>query len=139
MTALLRDAMTPRQRLAAYGRGEAVDRLPAVPIVGNTAARVLGVKVSAFRGNGQLIAAAQIGAYRRFGYDIIRIFTDLYAQAEAMGATVIYPEDETAISGNRRYSSLRISRNCARPITATGSCPNCWRRCAARLMRWVRK
>ena len=88
--------MKPLQRLAAYAKGEAVDRLPCVPIVGNSAARVIGAKVGAFRGNGRLIAEAQIAAYRLFGYDIIRIFTDLYTQAEAMGATVQYPEDETA-------------------------------------------
>ena len=99
MTVSQRDALTPRQRLAAYGRGEIIDRLPAVPIVGNTAARVRGVKVSAFRGNGKLIAEAQIAAYQRFGYDNIRIFTDLYTQAEAMGATVVYLDDETAYLG----------------------------------------
>ena len=91
-----RDRLTPGERFAAYHRGEPVDRLPCVPIVGNTAARVLGVKVSQFRGNGRLIADAQVAAYRRFGYDVIRIFTDLYTQAEAMGAKVHYPEDETA-------------------------------------------
>ncbi|MDR3590521.1 MAG: uroporphyrinogen decarboxylase family protein [Negativicutes bacterium] len=91
-----KDQMTPLERLGAYNRNQAIDRLPCVPIVGNTAARVLGVKVADFRGNGKLIAAAQIAAYRRFGYDIIRIFTDLYGQAEAMGAKVRYPADETA-------------------------------------------
>jgi uroporphyrinogen decarboxylase len=88
--------MTPIDRFAAYARGQPIDRLPCVPIVGNTAARVLGVKVSEFRGNGKLIADAQIAAYRRFGYDVIRIFTDLYTLAEAMGARVFYPDDETA-------------------------------------------
>ncbi|WP_207708760.1 uroporphyrinogen decarboxylase family protein [Heliobacterium mobile] len=91
-----RDSMTPSERLSAYHRGEPVDRLPCVPIVGNTAARVVGAKVSQFRGNGKLLAHAHIEAYRLFQYDIIRIFTDLYTQAEAMGATVHYPEDETA-------------------------------------------
>ena len=90
------DLMTPVQRFAAYGRGEAIDRLPCVPIVGNTAARVVGAKVSDFRGNAKLIADAQVAAYQRFGYDVIRIFTDLYTQAEAMGARVHYPDDETA-------------------------------------------
>jgi uroporphyrinogen decarboxylase len=89
-------AMTPLERFAAYARGEAIDRLPCVPIIGNTAARVIGTRVSRFRGNGRLIADAQIAAYRRFGYDVIRVFTDLYTLAEAMGATVHYPEDETA-------------------------------------------
>ena len=91
-----RDRLTPLERFAAYNRGALLDRLPCVPIIGNTSARVLGVKVSEFRGNGRLIADAQIAAYRRFGYDVIRIFTDLYTQAEAMGAQVHYPDDETA-------------------------------------------
>ena len=93
---MARDAMTPLQRLSAYAKGEPIDRLPCVPIVGNTAARVVGARVGDFRGNGRLIAEAQIAAYRLFGYDIIRIFTDLYTQAEAMGAEVHYPTDETA-------------------------------------------
>lgn len=93
---MIKDQMTPLERMAAYNRGEPVDRLPCVPIVGNTAARVIGVKISEFRGNGRLIAKAQIEAYRLFKYDVIRIFTDLYTQAEAMGAKIHYPEDETA-------------------------------------------
>ncbi len=88
--------MTPLERLSALARGKPLDRLPCVPIVGNTAARVIGVRVSDLRGNGRLIAQAQVAAYRLFRYDIVRIFTDLYTQAEAMGAKVAYPEDETA-------------------------------------------
>ncbi|HWR56690.1 MAG: uroporphyrinogen decarboxylase family protein [Bacillota bacterium] len=92
----MKDCMTPLERSAALGKGQPVDRLPCVPIVGNTAARVIGVRVSDFRGNGPLIAKAQIAAYKLFRYDVIRVFTDLYVQAEAMGATVHYPLDETA-------------------------------------------
>jgi uroporphyrinogen decarboxylase len=88
--------MTPVQRLAAYARGAPVDRLPCVPIVGNTAARVVGARVSRLRHDGRLLARAHVAAYRRFGYDGVRIFTDLYVQAEAMGARVAEPEDETA-------------------------------------------
>lgn len=90
------EQLTPVERLTAYNKGQPVDRLPCVPIVGNTAARVIGVKISEFRGNGPLLAKAHIAAYRYFKYDIIRIFTDLYTQAAAMGAKVRYPEDETA-------------------------------------------
>lgn len=95
----LKDEMTAIERMAAYGAGRDIDRLPCVPIVGNTAARVIGVKVSDFRGNGALIAKAHIEAYKLFHYDNIRVFTDLYTQAEAMGSEVIYPEDETAYLG----------------------------------------
>jgi hypothetical protein len=101
------DELTPLQRAAAYARGETIDRLPAVPIVGNTAARVAGCKVSAFRGNGPLLAQAHVAAYRTFGYDTIRIFTDLYTQAEAMGATVFYPDDETAYLARPAIGDVR--------------------------------
>ncbi|GHV28725.1 methylcobamide--CoM methyltransferase [Synergistales bacterium] len=96
MSEPLRDKLKPNERLRAYAKEEAVDRLPCVPIVGNTAARVIGARVGEFKGNGKLVARAQVAAYRMFGYDNIRIFTDLYTIAEAMGAAVFYPDDETA-------------------------------------------
>jgi uroporphyrinogen decarboxylase len=98
--------MTALERFAAYGKGETIDRLPCVPIIGNTAARVIGVKVRDFRGNGKVIANAQIASYRRFSYDVIRVFTDLYTLAEAMGAEVYYPEDETAYLAAPAISSF---------------------------------
>ncbi|MFZ4524991.1 MAG: uroporphyrinogen decarboxylase family protein [Chlorobium sp.] len=96
---LYNDQLFPIQRLAAYAKGGPVDRLPCVPIVGNTAARILGVKVSALRNNGKILADAHVASYRRFGYDNIRVFTDLYTMAEGMGAKVRVPEDETAFLG----------------------------------------
>lgn len=105
--------ITPIERSCLLSNGGKPDRLPCVPIVGNTAARVIGVKVSEFRRNGKLLAKAHIESYRAFGYDGIRIFTDLYTQAEAMGARVRVPQDETAyldlpaISSPAQIDSLR--------------------------------
>ena len=88
--------MTPLQRFAALSEGRPLDRLPCVPIVGNTAARVIGVRTSEIRGAAALLACAHAVAFRTFRYDVIRVFTDLYVQAEAMGAKVRVPDDETA-------------------------------------------
>ncbi len=88
--------MTPIERLAALSAGGPLDRLPCVPIVGNTAARVIGVRTAELRRSGATLARAHAAAYRRFGYDVVRVFTDLYVQAEAMGAKVRVPDDETA-------------------------------------------
>ena len=90
------DTLNPVQRLERYGEGKPIDRLPCVPIVGNTAARVIGRQVREIRYDAKLLANAQIAAYREFRYDNIRVFTDLYTTAEAMGAKVYAPEDETA-------------------------------------------
>jgi uroporphyrinogen decarboxylase len=92
----MKDSMTAIERMSAYSRGELIDRLPCVPIVGNTGARVIGEKVSRLRRDGKLLAKAQIEAYRTFGYDNIRVFTDLFTLPEAMGAAVRVPDDETA-------------------------------------------
>lgn len=67
------DRLTPLKRLALYGSGEMIDRLPCVPIVGNTAARVIGVKVSQLRDNASLLARAQVESYRTFGYLFVRV------------------------------------------------------------------
>lgn len=93
---MAKDQMTSLERMTAYNKGERVDRLPCNPNIANGAARVIGCRVSEFKDNGRLIAEAHIQAYRMFNYDGVRIFTDLYVQAEAMGAKVRYPLDDTA-------------------------------------------
>lgn len=93
---MAKDQMTSLERINAYNKGERIDRLPCNPNIANGAARVIGCKVSEFKNNGKLIAEAQIRSYQMFGYDGVRIFTDLYVQAEAMGAKVYYPPDDTA-------------------------------------------
>lgn len=67
------DQMTPLERLIAYNKGEPVDRLPCVPIVGNTAARVIGVKISRFKSNGKMIIEnihAMLDTVREIGYPV---------------------------------------------------------------------
>lgn len=90
------DQMTPAQRAAAIARGAAADRLPCNPNIANGVARVYGCKISEFNHDPKAIAQAQMAAYRRFGGDSMRVFTDLFTWAEAMGATVHCPEDGTA-------------------------------------------
>ena len=92
----MQDQMTPMERAAALAKGLPVDRLPCNPNVANGVARIYGCKISELSRNAKTLADAQVASYRRFGYDSIRIFTDLFPWAEAMGATVKYPDDETA-------------------------------------------
>ena len=87
--------MTPKERAAAMAKGEEVDRLPCNPNVANGVARVYGCKISDFNTSARILADAQIASYRKFGYDGVRVFTDLFPWPEAMGAKVICPEDNT--------------------------------------------
>ncbi|MDR1520554.1 MAG: uroporphyrinogen decarboxylase family protein [Planctomycetota bacterium] len=91
-----KDEMTPLERLRTIKSGGEPDRIRCFPVIGNTAARVIGVRVSELRSDGEMLSRANIAAYRRFGYDTVRIFTDLFVQPEAMGSKVRVPLDETA-------------------------------------------
>ena len=95
MTKIINE-MTPLERAAAMAKGEPVDRLPCNPNVANGVARIYGCKISEFNTNAKTLADAQVAAYRKFGYDGVRIFTDLFTWCEAMGATVNKPDDDTA-------------------------------------------
>lgn len=107
------DSMTPLERGAAIASGKPADRLPCNPNIANGVARVYGCKISQFNTDPKVLAEAQIAAYRKFGGDGIRIFTDLFTWCEAMGATIVAPEDNTvdlakpAISDVKQIDMLR--------------------------------
>jgi uroporphyrinogen decarboxylase len=98
--------MTPFERATAIAQGREVDRLPCNPNVANGAARIYGCKISQFNSDPKVLAEAQIASYKRFGYDSVRIFTDLFAWAEAMGAKVTNPEDHTVDLADPAVSSV---------------------------------
>lgn len=91
-----KDTMLPTERAKALANGQDVDRLPCNPNIANGVARIYGCKVSQFNTDAKILATAQIASYKKFGYDSVRIFTDLFPWAEAMGATIKFPDDYTA-------------------------------------------
>lgn len=105
--------MTPLERATAIAQGREADRLPCNPNVANGAARIYGCKISQFNNDPKVLAEAQVASYKRFGYDGVRVFTDLFAWAEAMGSKVTTPEDLTvdlaapAVSSISQIDSLR--------------------------------
>lgn len=107
------DQMTPIERAKAISQGLEVDRLPCNPNISNGTARVYGCKISDFNHNPKVLAQAQYATYKRFGSDSLRVFTDLFTWAEAMGAGVNIPEDDTvdwrspAISNMKDIDKLR--------------------------------
>lgn len=93
---ILKDDLTPMERAKLLAEGRDVDRLPCNPNIANGVARIYGCKISDFNREAKTIARAQIKSYEEFGSDSLRIFTDLFTCAEAMGAKVIAPDDDTA-------------------------------------------
>lgn len=95
MLSLSKDEMTPMERAIALSKGEDVDRIQCNPNLSNGIARVLGCRISEFNDNARTLADAVIATHRRFGGDGAKVFTDLFIIAEAMGAKMKYPEDDT--------------------------------------------
>ncbi len=88
--------MTPKQRIGNFLMGKPIDRVPCVPLVLNHCARVLGVKVREFATDGAVMGRANVAAWRRYGHDLITIFTDTAILAEALGTRLKFPEDDAA-------------------------------------------
>ena len=91
---MLADRMSPKERINAFLSGQTLDRFPCVPLVLNHAARVAGVKIGAHNRDGRLMGECHVTAYRRYGQDLITIFSDTAVIAEAMGTELHYPEDD---------------------------------------------
>jgi MtaA/CmuA family methyltransferase len=89
--------MTGKQRVLAALRGEAHDRVPVVPIVGQAAATFCGVSIREHAHDPHLLARCQIECARRFGYDAVYIAADTWVNAEAVGFPAIeHPKDAPA-------------------------------------------
>lgn len=89
-----RDEMTAKERATAFLAGQDIDRLMCVPLILNHAARVAGLKVSECSRSGELLGKAHVAAFRKYGQDLITIFTDTSLLAEGMGTRLYYAEDD---------------------------------------------
>ena len=89
--------MNGKQRALAAFRGEAQDRVPVIPIVGQAAAGFCGVPIREHSHDPHTLARCQIECARRFGYDGVYIAADTWVNAEAVGfPNVEHPADAPA-------------------------------------------
>jgi uroporphyrinogen decarboxylase len=91
---MLKDEMTPKERIGAFLQGKPMDRLVCAPLILNHAAHVLGVKVIEHAKSGETMGKAHVAAFRKYGQDMITLFSDTALLAEAMGTKLYYPEDD---------------------------------------------
>lgn len=85
--------MTSLERVLAVFHGERSDCVPVIPIVGQAAARLNGMTMSAELASPEALASSRIACRERFQYDGIYISADTWVTAEAMGASVIHADD----------------------------------------------
>lgn len=88
--------MTSLQRCEAVLRGEVPDQLPVVPQSFMFVVETAGLKIGDVNKNGRKMAEAHILSQAKYGYDGCVIDFDDATIAEAVGAQVIFRDDEPA-------------------------------------------
>jgi len=89
--------MTSLERCLAILNGEKADMLPVVPQCFMLAVETAGFKIRDVNHNGKLMAKAHIISQEKYGYDGCIIDFDDASIAEALGAKVIFRDDEPAV------------------------------------------
>lgn len=109
------DILTPKERMLALLTGKPLDRIICMPIVTTNTAQLIGKSVKEFQLDGKVMAEAHIAAFKKFGYDLIYLFTNCSYIAEAMGAELVYSENEPAscdypiISSKEDLSKIKVA------------------------------
>ena len=89
----MRDRMTPKERMAAFGKGQEIDRIPCMPQMGVTMAPAVGIPTHIYYTSGEKMAEAEIALFHKIKSDSTGIGISLRGIAEAMGSVVAYPEN----------------------------------------------
>lgn len=113
MTATFSEYMTSKERVVAALTGQPYDRIPVFMLLSDQAARVIGVTVGEYQNSAQLMAHAQLTAWRDYGMDMINTGPGLTGIAEAAGSRLNFPDDtayvvETAIREPEDLADLNI-------------------------------
>ena len=85
------DEMTPVERKMAIEKGEAYDRIPCVPFMGELKGVLSGVSVWDLSHDPEKMAEAEIIPFNRYGYDRMDIGPNSRGITEALGGRVVYP------------------------------------------------
>lgn len=87
--------MNARDRVLAAGHGEAVDRVPVTPYMGNYGATLAGVPIDEYCSDADRMAQAQLAAQKLVGQDMLVAQSDGYYMAEALGMETLRRRDTT--------------------------------------------
>lgn len=98
--------MTSLERCMAVLNGQTPDFIPVVPQCFMFAIESSGMKISDVNNNGKKMAEAHIISQEKYGYDGCIIDFDDASIAEAIGAKVIFRDDEPAVV-NEEYPVLK--------------------------------
>lgn len=86
-----RDEMTPKERMIAFSRGEAIDRIPCMPLVTDQAYALMGGDMAQYYHSAEKMAEAQLYAFETYECDSLGSGPGLFGIAEAIGTQLSFP------------------------------------------------
>ncbi|MCC7375505.1 MAG: uroporphyrinogen decarboxylase family protein [Verrucomicrobiales bacterium] len=89
-------SMNGRERVLAHLAGEAVDRLPLMPITMQLASDLLGVRYRDYETDYRLLAEGQIRTAEAYGFDYVNTMSDPGREAADCGARLEYFDNQPA-------------------------------------------
>ncbi len=104
-----KDRATPKERMAAFAKGETLDRIPCVPLLGQNCAPLYGYSVREFNTSADVMADVSQKVFQEFRPDGVSIGIGLQGMPEAMGAALDFPEmgaPKIAAPGFADYAEL---------------------------------
>jgi uroporphyrinogen decarboxylase len=108
------ETMTSLERTMAVLDRRIPDRVPVALHNFLMATRVMGADFAELMRSGEMLAEAQLAAWREFGHDVIMHENGVCAEAEALGCEIFYPRNsaphvkETILKSLDDLSSLQI-------------------------------
>lgn len=88
------DTQTSLERVMSYLKGEKPQRVACFPLILNHAARVLGVPVGKYNRDGKAMGNSHVAAWKRYGHDLVLIFSTTSTLAEAMGTKMKFFDED---------------------------------------------
>ncbi len=92
--AIIPDTQGSLERVMCYLKGEKPKRVACFPLILNHAARVHGISVGTYNRNGKAMGQSHVSAFRRYGNDLILIFSTTSTLAESMGTKMNFFEED---------------------------------------------
>lgn len=87
---IVKDSMTPKERMQALRQGQPIDRIPCTPSMGVTMSSLIRRDAFEYYHSAELIAELEIALFQKFGHDSVGVGLSREI-AEAMGSKVVYP------------------------------------------------
>ncbi|MEY8416194.1 uroporphyrinogen decarboxylase family protein [Tissierella praeacuta] len=92
-----KDQMTPKERMAAFSKGNEIDRIPCTPHMGVTMAPFINIPLKEYYHSAERMAELELALFKRLRHDGVSVSATLRGVAEAMGSKMYYPENNISL------------------------------------------